>query len=363
MLQSCVAICSYEGQEDCDMYLPSDYSIQCGSSEHRAYVIVAGMFGVTFFVVAIPVGLLVYLRWSKPTVRRVQEAIVNEAQAVATDLTPMIRATSAFFEAYTIHGHAYLWGVVDLLRKLFLTSIILVITDPDSYMQIILGVAVSFFFVWLTEHTRPFVDKEDHILQQLTDFTIALNMIIGMGVRALDNEGGFSGRSPIEIESDRESIGAFLIAANVMLMMITVWQVVALRWEQISLFGNLATSWAWLRNHVTKLGERLPHCRSSSKTVKPAGLRMKGTGVHSLSMDPNALDEEISPRDALINTEYIGDDEPPPKTCDYLKILETEVDDGGTYGFDTAAALIPANSPTSTSGPSYTPTMSASSVS
>lgn len=315
MLQPCVSVCSFDGQEDCDEFLPSDYSIKCGSAKHQTFVILAGVFGVVCFVVAIPVALLVYLRRNKPAVRRVQEAIADEVQANSADLSPLIRATSAFFEAYTSQGQAYLWGVVDLLRKLFLTSIILVITDADSYTQIIIGVAASFFFVWLTEHTRPFIDKvrwygrsirmihgvgamdlleltlpvnvgasfkEDHILQQLTDFTIALNMIVGMGVRALDHEGGVSKRSLEEIESDRNGIGVFLIIANVTIMIVTVWQAVALRFPQASLLAGVLSLWRWLNERLTCFGQRVGLCLPASKSGKTA--HESGTATDSVQM-------------------------------------------------------------------------------
>lgn len=120
-----------------------------------------------------------------------------------------------------------------MLRKLLLTSVIMVATDPDSYSQVIIGVCTAFFFVWFTEYARPYADPMDHILQQIALCATALNLIIGMGLRSLDSE--VSERSPEMIEQDRNAIGWILIVVNVAIMVVATWELVALRFPRLSL--------------------------------------------------------------------------------------------------------------------------------
>lgn len=264
MLQPCYDICAFEGQQDCDSYLRSDYAIQCNDKQHRSYVVVTGVLGVALFVIGIPLSMLGVLMRKRGAVRAEQDELeharaadanppdaAHQIEAVAedpgkiTDDEVLVAGLSGLFEAYT--KHAYLWGVVDMLRKIIITSVVLVITDPDSYTQIIIGVCAAFFFVWLTEHIRPFVAYENHVLQQLADSTIGLNLVFGMSLRALGNEVGE--RTPEEIASDRQSIGLVLIVVNSILMTITVWQMFAVHWKWMS----LKNVWQWFCERVIAL--------------------------------------------------------------------------------------------------------------
>ena len=237
MLQPCDDLCAFEGQADCASYLPSDYSIQCNDgSTHYTYTVLTAAVAVPLCVVAFPFLTAVLLYRRRDAVKRVQQAISNDSFAEEDDLTPMLRGMSFFFEAYKPTGLAYLWEVVDTLRKLFLTSIMLVITDQDSYSQIVIGVCVAFFFVWLIEYVRPFSDPCDHVLQQLAFFVIALNLVIGLALRAMENE--TSDRSAEEVEADREVLGVVLITINSILLTVSAWelvvQLVIPRWSLVS---------------------------------------------------------------------------------------------------------------------------------
>lgn len=138
---------------------------------------------------------------------------------------------------YTSDGLAYIWEVIELVRKLILTSFIAVAFDPDSYVQIVFGIIMAFFFLWLTEHVRPFQDPSDHFLTQVSYFVVAITLVLGMALRSLDNE--ISDRSAQEIESDREVIGVAMIVFNCSIIALILWELVALFVPRVSVFEKL----------------------------------------------------------------------------------------------------------------------------
>lgn len=326
MVQPCVEICSYEGQEGCTTYLPSDYSIPCSEdTNHSTYVILTWAFGVTLFVVAIPLALLWYLWRQRDTVHKVQRAIAKDTLCDLRDdptLTPMLRGASGFFEPYNADGVAYLWGVIDLARKVIFTSVILVATPADSYTQIIIGVCVAFFFIWVTEHVRPFADREDHILQQMADFTIGLNMVIGMGLRALENE--VSERTAKETEADRQGVGITLIVFNAIILVVAVWQIVALRFESINLFtklGQLKARIVCAMAGRAKDTQVLVRSKASSETGGKAGhpsiyLPIPAYGMTELAEAPET---DSAARDGYL-------------TLSHQQTTETSMDKGRPHG-------------------------------
>lgn len=61
LVQPCHKICSFDGEEDCESFLRSDYSIQCNTTRHNVYTILAWVIAVPLFVVAFPTLLSVEL--------------------------------------------------------------------------------------------------------------------------------------------------------------------------------------------------------------------------------------------------------------------------------------------------------------
>lgn len=67
---------------------------------------------------------------------------------------------------YTLYGtHAYLWGVEELVRKLILTSLILLFFETGSALQVTFALLVSAFAHVAHALWRPYVSRRAYLLQ------------------------------------------------------------------------------------------------------------------------------------------------------------------------------------------------------
>ena len=206
MIQSCVKLCFYEGQVDCPTFNRNDHTTPCTTAWYGAARSVGF---VLFFLVVLGLPLFVGLRLRK---RKRELRTLMSAPQVKHQLSPEIHAMSMVAEGYT--PESFYWETVELLRKMSLTGIVLFI-NPESAGQILFGVCVCFFFVWLLERREPYAEGVDHNLAQMSLVVIAATMLCGLALLTLDLQSEGNERSEESIDRDRNVIGIFLLTLMV----------------------------------------------------------------------------------------------------------------------------------------------------
>jgi len=153
---------------DNGLFLAADYNLDCNAPRHRFYFL-AGWVCVAVYVVGVPVGMLLCVRFG-----RKYKLWEQRVHILYASYTPRFW----WFEVY------------DLMRKLFLTGLIIFIR-PDTSTQIAVGCAVCMFSLAVHVGTYPFLTKTDNRLQTLSLACILWTMYIGLLLRidiAADDE-------------------------------------------------------------------------------------------------------------------------------------------------------------------------------
>ena len=129
-----------------EWYLKSDMSLQCFSAQWGFVAVLSAiMLGVYTF--GLPLGMALWL-WKNRFVLDKPETIDN----------------LGFL--YLYYGtRAYMWGVAELLRKLVLTSLILLFFDSGSALQVTFALVVSAFAHVAHSLWRPYTDRAAYMLQ------------------------------------------------------------------------------------------------------------------------------------------------------------------------------------------------------
>lgn len=219
ILQPCHELCAYEGEPlaECNAHSRADYTTDCHSDIHMLYRNLA----ISTFVVmvaGIPTYLSYVLRKNAAAIRRVVTCARMKTHAEPKDCTWQIRGLSMIFESYT--DDCYYWEVVELLRKASLTGFVLFL-DQGSVQQTLFGLLTSIFFVWFTEHSKPYYDVADHNLQQACLVTITLVMVAGVMLRTLHYETEAGNFLPESLEEQRNIIGTLLLTVFLSLMLVS----------------------------------------------------------------------------------------------------------------------------------------------
>eukprot|EP01112_Ceratiomyxa_fruticulosa_P018928 TRINITY_DN6123_c0_g1_i3.p1 TRINITY_DN6123_c0_g1~~TRINITY_DN6123_c0_g1_i3.p1 ORF type:complete len:898 (-),score=136.84 TRINITY_DN6123_c0_g1_i3:76-2769(-) len=126
-------------------YLEQDYTILCHSSRWYSYL-VGTIIMIVFWLVGVPLIFFITLTHNKAKLRR---------------QTILLRF--GFLYLY-YKDRFYYWEIVELLRRLFLTAIIVLI-DRGSQTQFVVSLLVSFVACLAQVILLPFEDKNDNWIQ------------------------------------------------------------------------------------------------------------------------------------------------------------------------------------------------------
>ena len=135
-------------------YLLLDMRIKCNIENDPIYRNILTTFWILFslWIVIIPLGIFVLLKYISPSI---------EAQKV-TSLTDACRF---LWEDYT--KSMWFWDIVDVMRKLFLTGIIMMI-DPkegsNKMLRLVVAIIVSMLYFGVFMVFRPYRRRDDHYL-------------------------------------------------------------------------------------------------------------------------------------------------------------------------------------------------------
>ena len=144
---SCQKICTGDHEKTCQSFLRSDYTLECFTDTRSKFSILA--FGLLSFAVGFPL-LVFFLLWKYHR----RKSNHDQQNKIAAGL-------SFLFENYS--KQHWFWEVLELVRKVILTSVLVLIGDERRTN---LGVAAitSDLYTVLFAHYQPISDRFEHWL-------------------------------------------------------------------------------------------------------------------------------------------------------------------------------------------------------
>ncbi|KAG5193174.1 hypothetical protein JKP88DRAFT_240807 [Tribonema minus] len=205
-------------------YLRADYSIECYTPEHTAYRIFAGV-----MVLIYPIGIpALYMS----TLWRCFGAHRDHGRT-----SELAKASSFLWEPY--RAHAFHWEVVECLRRLMLTGL-LVFIMPGTPGQSAVACVFAFFTGFVYESVRPHGERSDMWLYKLGYSIIFVTYFLSLLMQVSYTD-----------EQSEAIIGNLLIALNVLLLVLALGQAILVLTsvraqdgpvQQTSMFGILHRS-------------------------------------------------------------------------------------------------------------------------
>jgi hypothetical protein len=119
---------------------------------------------------------------------------------------------------YSYHTGTWWYELVDLLRKLTLTGL-LVFAGPGSSGQVAIGLSVCVAMVFLNVQLRPFLDTYQNTVNMLLLIQLSLMLFVGLmlRVKVLDDDSRTAG-----------TVGVVLVGLNVCIFALPFMEVLAL---------------------------------------------------------------------------------------------------------------------------------------
>lgn len=196
---ACHKICVDTKQESCQSFLRSDYSVECYTSTYKKYVMVPYL--MTAFVTGFP-ALTLFLLWkyqhnAKTGGTNIDEEASNEISA----------GLSFLYENYS--DNCWFWEVLELLRKVILTSVLILI-GGESRTNLGTAAIISGLYAVLFAYYQPISDRFEHWLQLISLMATCANMNVGILLMIPDQEIS----SGIGTQGDSTAITALLLMVN-----------------------------------------------------------------------------------------------------------------------------------------------------
>ena len=198
---SCHAICADIENKSCRSYLRSDYSVECFTGAYNNFSVLA--FVMLFYVVGLPL-ITLFLLWRyhpKEAHSNFSDQEGNEVQA----------ALSFLYENYS--PNAWFWEVLELIRKIILTSV-LVLIGSESRTDLGVASIMSGLYTVLFVSYKPINDRFEHWLQLASLLATCANMNIGLLLKIPEEDIS----SGIETVMEGTGITVLLISVNVFVL-------------------------------------------------------------------------------------------------------------------------------------------------
>ena len=239
--------------------------------------------------------------------------------------TPFVQSLTFYYEAYNVDkagGSKWfcLWDVWDMLRKLFLTSVILFIGE-ESFTQLTVGVGFAVMALCMHLQFRPFDpdDRIGHYLQVVSLSSIAGVLLIGVGLRGQQATEGSEAKSV-----DSYGLGVLLIAVSVLTLIGVVG--VAL-WHA---YNNWTDIKQWFRDLCSRL-RQCRCCRSPVVGDVPPGSQEQGMKQGKHGKDRKEGRKQSQPT-AIINYNPTYDSssvEEPQVVSQYMEVVSNTDEEFG----------------------------------
>lgn len=182
-----------------NFYMTADYSVSCSSSKYK--------FGFVWAIVSIivyPIGIPLYYFYVLYTARN--EIMSRDLSITSVEETNMrLNSIRLLYEYYK--PSLWYWEIVETLQRLLLTGVLVVIAQ-GSPVQIIVGIAISLFFLKLCDMYRPFIDAKVQSLKEICSW-----QILGVFFLALLLKADFDSIDP----SGLDALFVIIVTANISL--------------------------------------------------------------------------------------------------------------------------------------------------
>ncbi|XP_067055503.1 uncharacterized protein [Acropora muricata] len=166
---TCQPICSSDNSDSCQFFLRADVTVQCFTDKYNKYTI--AVYLMLAVVAAVP-GIIFLLLW-KYHHRRVY--IQSEAQSyIGREVS---QGLSFLHENYA--PNCWFWEIIELLRKVWLTSALFLI-GAETRSHLGAAAIASGTYCILVAYYKPIRDKFEHWLQLTSLLAIFVTMNIGI---------------------------------------------------------------------------------------------------------------------------------------------------------------------------------------
>ena len=152
-------------------YLHSDYSMECGTPSHQrlerwAYGL------IPLWPAGVPALYLIFLLACRRTIRagRVTNASAS-VRFLWSDYRPEV----------------YLWEVLEVLRKLTVTSFVMLIDEQHAGARVLVALLVSILFLSLEIWVQPFRRDEDNWLAHMSNLALAISYLTVLVFKMCDS--------------------------------------------------------------------------------------------------------------------------------------------------------------------------------
>ena len=180
--------------------LIKDYSIECSTSKHNVFQIVAVVYVVVIaFGIPVVMATLMVRRMreyggggsgsTRFVARRVADEMKLDDSVAADAIRDCNTGREYSFLVNTFKPQYYYWEGIDMLRKLLLVGM-LVITGRGSIAQLFLALVISFVSFALQVRVTSFRHPEDNVLKAAVEVHIFLLVAVALVLKGLRSEAG-----------------------------------------------------------------------------------------------------------------------------------------------------------------------------
>ena len=179
----CHNLCADTSAVNCSSYLSTDYSLACYTDQFNKFVNVA-YFGLVF-AIGFPV-ITCFLLWKyyyKQIMLTTQNTVKDKQKGKKWKPNEIATAMSFIYENYS--QNCWFWEIVELVRKLLLTSVLVLIgTQSRSYIGS--AAVCSGLYAILYALYKPIPDTFEYWLQMASLTVTFVNLMIGLMLKIPD---------------------------------------------------------------------------------------------------------------------------------------------------------------------------------
>ncbi|XP_031557188.1 uncharacterized protein LOC116293842 isoform X2 [Actinia tenebrosa] len=200
---ACMRLCQDRNEQNCTSYLKADYNLNCFDDQYNKYVKYAYFGSVYPILFPLFTILILYLFYYRKYIKPGAPPPQQEQKHLA-----IVDGMKFVYENYS--PKCWYWEIVEMLRKLILTSgLSLIGSEGRTYI----GMAAmgSGFYAVAHAQARPIPDNFEHLLQLASLVATFFNLSVGVLLRIPKVMENYS------IQEDRDSVGVtvILVMANV----------------------------------------------------------------------------------------------------------------------------------------------------
>jgi hypothetical protein len=158
-------------------YLLMDFTVQCSSNEddYRSILSTFWML-LSIWIVAVPISFFVLLKYVSPSIESGSITFLADAcRFLWHDYNPSI----------------WFWDIIDTLRKIFLTGIIIFIdieNGSNKILRLVVAIVASLLYICILLAFRPYKRNDDYYLALVSNFLIICCFAVGIILKHCSEE-------------------------------------------------------------------------------------------------------------------------------------------------------------------------------